>query len=132
MGNLAGIDPQLPVLFFENAAENPIGAVINFACHQTCMINTEFSGDYSSILAKELKKKYGQDFVYVFLNGTSGDINHIDPTVPKGEKREICMRFGQKLAQEAIRVYETASEIITEDTLHSRKEKNMYSETYGG
>ena len=87
------------------------------------MSDTEFSGDYSSILSKELKQKYGQDFVCVFLNGTSGDINHIDPTTPSTDSRAFCVHFGQKLAQEAIRVYETASEPVTETTLRSRKEK---------
>ena len=83
VGNLAGIDPQVPVLSFENEQGEVIGAIINFACHQTCLSKLELSGDYSSALSKELKKIYGPDFVSFFIVGTCGDINHINPTIPQ-------------------------------------------------
>lgn len=104
---LAGIDPQLPVLtFFKDG--KPIGAIISFACHQDCTGSkvNGYSADYSGILAKELKNKYGSDFISVFLIGTAGDINHVpnDPTVklPPFWYREM----GKILAREAIRVIE--------------------------
>ncbi len=75
---LAEIDPSLSVMTFERNGE-PIGAIINFACHQCCCGSIEgYSGDYSSILSKELKKKFGNDFVSLFVLGTCGDINHLN------------------------------------------------------
>jgi hypothetical protein len=105
IGTLAGIDPQLPILtFFKDG--KPIGAIISFACHQDCtgsQVNG-YSADYSGILAMELKKKYGPEFVSVFLIGTAGDINHISnaPTVkrPPFWYREM----GRIIAREAERV----------------------------
>ena len=121
VGNLAGIDPELPVLYFENEEGKAIGAVINFACHQTCLSNTEISGDYSSILAKELKKVYGEDFVSLFLIGTAGDINHVDPTISVTPK-DTYIKVGKRLAEETVRVVNSAEE-ITGNELLSRKEK---------
>ena len=110
IGMLAGIDPALPVLTFERDGK-PIGAIISFACHQDCTgreVNG-YSADYSGILAKELKRQYGPEFVSVFMIGTAGDINHIpnDPSVklPPFWYREM----GHILAREAIRVIETDS-----------------------
>lgn len=82
-GMLAGIDPQVSVLVYEKDGA-PVGAVINYACHQCCCGNIYgYTGDFSSYLSKELKKKYGNDFVSVFALGTCGDINHAntDPNV---------------------------------------------------
>jgi len=78
---LDGIDPDLPVLFFEGES-GPLGAIINFACHQCCLTQYStvgYSGDYSSYLSKHLKKVYGQDFVSLFLLAPCGDINHVNP-----------------------------------------------------
>ncbi|MBQ7336190.1 MAG: neutral/alkaline non-lysosomal ceramidase N-terminal domain-containing protein, partial [Clostridia bacterium] len=71
---LAGVDTELPVLTFARNGK-PIGALICFACHQDCTgveVNG-YSGDFSSILSKELKRVYGEDFVSLFLIGTAGD-----------------------------------------------------------
>lgn len=75
-----GMDPDLPVLLFEQEGK-PVGAIINFACHQDCLgsARTGYSGDYASILSKRLKEEYGSDFVSLFLLGACGDINHVNP-----------------------------------------------------
>lgn len=78
---LDGIDPALPVLMFERDGK-PIGAIINFACHQCCLGEENYhgySGDYASVMAQKLKEYYGSDFVSLFVLGTCGDINHVDP-----------------------------------------------------
>ena len=75
---LAGIDPSVSALTFYDG-DKPMGAVINFALHQCCCGRiTSYTGDFSSILSKELKKKYGEDFVSLFTLGCCGDINHIN------------------------------------------------------
>ena len=81
---LDDIDPAVPVVMFEKDGK-PIGAIVNFACHQCCLGKYDgYSGDYSSILSKRLKAEYGSDFVSLFLLGTCGDINHVnpDPNIP--------------------------------------------------
>ena len=76
---LAGTDPTLSVVSFERDGKK-IGAIINYACHQDCTGGLHgYSGDYSSILSKELKKAYGEEFVSLFAIGACGDINHIEP-----------------------------------------------------
>lgn len=74
-------DEELPVLLFERDGK-PFGAIICFACH-LCTVSgmgiTGYSGDYASILSERLKERYGHDFVSLFLIGTAGDVNHINP-----------------------------------------------------
>ncbi len=121
VGNLAGIDPAVPVLSFENEEGEVIGAIINFACHQTCLSRLELSGDYSSILSKELKKLYGPDFVSFFIAGTCGDINHINPTIPVMPD-DTYIKMGKILAEEAKKAIDNGEEIKGENLI-SRKEK---------
>jgi len=121
LGNLAGIDPSLPILAFEGEDGKLIGVMINFACHQTCLSGTSISGDYSSILSKELKKTYGDDFVSLFIIGTAGDINHVDYSKPKAtDLKGTWKKHGKMLADEARRVLANAEE-IKGDTLGSKR-----------
>lgn len=108
---LDGIDPDLPVLFFENQGK-PIGAIINFACHQCCLNKyIGYSGDYSSILSQKLKEKYGHDFVSLFVLGACGDINHVnpDPSVPIPADHYRYM--GKTLADAVINAMNTAESV---------------------
>ncbi len=110
---LAGIDPSVSVMSFERDGK-PVGALVNFACHQCCCGGIEaYSGDFSSVLSKEMKKRYGNDFVTVFLLGTCGDINHVNSDrvtkAPDGWYREIGKRLAEK-AVEAMHGSETVEE----------------------
>ncbi len=101
---LDGIDPDLPVLMFERDGK-PIGAIINFACHQCCLSNygeSGYSGDYSSYLSKHLKEKYGHDFVSLFLLGTCGDINHVNPDKSVPIPPDHYQKMGKVLADSVI------------------------------
>lgn len=122
VGNLAGVDTSLPLLVFENEEGKPIGSIINFACHQTCLSGDEVSGDYSSVLSKELKKTYGSDFVSLFIIGTAGDINHVDPTIDRLNGLDSYFEMGKKIADESRRLFEIAKE-IKGDTIAAKKEK---------
>ncbi len=99
---LDGTDDELPVLVFKSEGK-PIGAVISFACHGDCATDIQgYTGDYSSVMAKKLKERYGPDFVSLFMIGTAGDINHIptDPTVklPPLWYREMGIRLAKQAA----------------------------------
>lgn len=94
---LAEPDEELPVLMFKKD-DKPIGAIICYACHQ-CTVRanvTGYSGDYASVMSEKLKKKYGKNFVSLFLIGTCGDVNHVNPDM---NEPVTCFKdIGDKLA----------------------------------
>ena len=120
VGNLSGIDPDFPVLFFKNSEGRMIGCLSCFACHQTASGAKQSSGDYSSVLSKELKSAYGNDFVSLFLIGTAGDINHVDFSRTEC-KKDIYKIMGKRLADEVKRL-EADAEEITDYTIGAKKE----------
>ena len=109
---LDDIDPDLPVLFFEKEGK-PLGAIINFACHQCCLgkLGHGYSGDYSSILSKKLKEKYGQDFVSLFVLGACGDINHVNPDASVPIPDDQYRKMGNILAQTVIASMDNAQSV---------------------
>ena len=77
---LDGVDENLSGIMFECDGK-PIGAIISYALHP-CLTREDvrgYSGDYPAILSEKLKEKYGYDFVSLFLVGTCGDVNHLNP-----------------------------------------------------
>ena len=92
-------DEELPILMFERDGK-PFGAIICFACHQ-CTVGGEhvtgYSGDYASVMSLKLKEKYGKDFVSLFLIGTCGDVNHVNPD--KDQPITNYKSIGAKLAE---------------------------------
>jgi len=71
-------DTEFPVFFITDEEGNPMGAITSFALHHDTVGGEEYSSDYSGLVAKKLKKTYGEDFVTVFYAGFCGDINHLD------------------------------------------------------
>lgn len=102
IGPCAETDDELPVLMVKDECGVPMGAIISFACHPDCVGIDEYSGDYISILAKQLKKVYGEEFVTVFLLGCCGNINHFDVSKASDAPDHYVM-MGQKIAGEAIK-----------------------------
>lgn len=113
-------DNALPVLFVKDTCGNPKGALISFACHPDCVSGTEYTGDYISILSKELKKTYGEEFVTVFLQGTSGNINHFDVS-KESDSPDHYVMMGKLIAGEALKIIAKA-EKVEDDTLYSKFE----------
>lgn len=105
---LGEIDPTLSVLMVESDGKQ-IGAIVNFALHQDTVDEKAYSGDYSSILSKELKKIYGQDFVSLFLVGACGNINHMNPdiNIPCKKHQEI----GERLAAGVIEAVSSSKSV---------------------
>lgn len=121
-GTLAGIDPDLPVLFFADAAGSPKGAIISFACHQDCVLwGASYTAGFSSVLSRELKKQYGDGFVTVLFAGASADINHLNPSMEEMPS-DWHVHMGNRIASEAIRVISEA-EPVEKNILFSHKEK---------
>lgn len=111
---VAGNDPDLPVLFFKDTNGNPKGAVISFACHQDCVGGTALSGDFSSVLSKELKKIYGENFVTLFMLGACGNINHFDVTRAEDAPDHYEV-MGRIMAGEAVKVISKAIRVEGDD-----------------
>ncbi len=106
----AQTDNELPVLFVKSADGKPLGAITAFACHQDCVGGTEYSGDFSSELSKQMKKSFGEDFVTVFFEGTAGDINHFNVNTAE-DAPDHYRKMGRKLAGEIIKSLSFAEEI---------------------
>ena len=106
------MDPDLPILMFEKDGK-PVGAIINFACHQCCLQNmyNGYSGDYASILSKRLKEQYGNDFVSLFLLGACGDINHVNPDANVDIPPLWYHHMGNVLADAVLKAAETAAPV---------------------
>lgn len=114
IGPCAQTDNDLPVLMAKDEQGMPMGAIVSFACHPDCVGIDEYSGDYISVLSKELKKVYGEDFVTVFLQGCSGNINHFDVSRAEDAPDHYVM-MGKKVANEAVKVAATAEKLEQTD-----------------
>ena len=117
--NLAGVDEEVPVLFVKDKNGKPKGALVSFACHQDVNPGTAYSGGFASVLSRELKERFGQDFVTVFFAGACGDINHLDPA--KRPDKNTYVTMGKVLAEAVLRAEADAKPVGSEE-LWSRKE----------
>lgn len=99
VGNFGKLDHELGLVMFERCGK-PIGAIINYSCHQCCMnqMCDHYSGDFASIISKELKSVYGNDFVSIFLEGCCGDVNHVNPDINVPIPDTLYIDIGKKLA----------------------------------
>ena len=55
IGPVTESDKEFPVLMVKDECQNPIGAILGFACHAECVSGEKMSGDYISVLSKEKK-----------------------------------------------------------------------------
>jgi len=114
------IDPDLPILFAKTTDGKPLGMLTCFACHQDCVSGDEYCGDFSSVVAAEMKKMYGNDFVTLFMEGTAGNINHRD--VSKKEPASYdYMKIGKRIFSEALSVLNTCRG-LTDDVIGAKLE----------
>ena len=105
-------DPLLPTLVIKDKDGNLKGAIYSYACHQDCVGGPEYTGDYSSEVSIQLKKKYGPEFVSMYITGASGDINHVNPDGSTSKVKLASAdiphyrKMGRKIADELIRIIE--------------------------
>jgi hypothetical protein len=104
----AGIDPDVPVVYFESAdeAHKPIATHVSFACHLDTVGSSRISADYPAPLAAALAKVKGPDMLTMFATGACGDINHIDVSTDRPQEGlQEAKRIGDALAEEVVRTY---------------------------
>lgn len=101
------IDPEVVVIRIDDAEGNPIGVVTNYSCHACVVGGTEYSADYPGELSRTLKRLLGPSAVSLFLQGASGDINHIDVSGRLATTKPNHYKvMGSILAYEAMKVRE--------------------------
>ena len=115
----SGVNESLPIVSFKNKNGELIGILWEYACHQDCVGGLMVSGDYSSIVSKELKKVYGENFVSIYFPGASGDINNIDFI---GGNTPDYVTMGKKLADESVKVLGSSEKIEGENIVCRRDE----------
>lgn len=100
------IDPELAVLAARTPAGQPLGCLVNFACHPTHHGgSTEFSGGYPGVLAREMQARGWP--VTLFLNGACGNLHHANPENPALDKSKE--EIGARLADDTVALLTTAA-----------------------
>jgi hypothetical protein len=72
------IDPDVGVLTFDAAPNQPVATFVNFAMHPDTTGGTKISADYPGALARLLAETRGPAALTVFANGACGNLNHRD------------------------------------------------------
>ena len=121
-------DEEFSVMFFFDENGTPAGSITNFACHH-CVANCpEYCADYSAVMAKELKKHFGMDYINVMISGTSGNLNHFDfyakDWTRGATKTPRYVQMGKILAEAAIKLFDKAKPMQL-DSLSAEKEVMM-------
>ncbi|MBC7288483.1 MAG: neutral/alkaline non-lysosomal ceramidase N-terminal domain-containing protein [Armatimonadetes bacterium] len=103
------IDPDV-LAVWAMADGRPIGLLLNFACHLDVLgsANQLVSADVPCYVRRVLAGATGGNVPVVYLNGTCGDINHIDVSRGPLGGFEHSERMGQVLAGEALRLLQDA------------------------
>lgn len=108
-------DPQLLVIRVDHADGTPMGMIADFALHLDTVGGDGvgcYSADYPGVIRRRMHELYGENFGFVFLTGTCGNVNHLDFSKPASEIRSY-LTIGEILADVAKGLFE---EIRTADT----------------
>jgi hypothetical protein len=100
------IDPEVSVVYFEDAAAAPVATHVNFALHTTVWGQKTFSADYPGVVAELLKGVKGGGMLTLFTNGASGNINQVDHgSLHPAFGPEETRRVGTILAASVMKAY---------------------------
>ncbi len=119
------VDEEFTMLYFMDEEGKPVGALSSFACHHDSIggeWGNLYSSDFSGILAKNMKKEFGDDFVSVFFAGACGNLNHID--VNRGSTKYDHPRYldiGNQLSEAAINNFKKAEELKVDRVESAKK-----------
>lgn len=77
------VDPELTVIRVDRADGSVMGFVANYALHTDTVDKGQlgYSADFPGQIRQKVREKYGEDVFFVFLQGTSGNVNHINVSV---------------------------------------------------
>jgi hypothetical protein len=109
------IDPEVGVIYAESKDGKPLVTIVNFALHVAIVGGNKISADYPHTLAETLSRVKGEGMLTVFLNGMSGNINHVDIYRPSrrlsGEAE--AARVGTVLAAAVLKAYHALQPVDT-------------------
>ncbi len=113
------IDYEVGVIRIDDADQNPLCIITNYACHPVVMGGNNYllSADYPGYAMRLIEQIQGGDAVAMFLNGTTGDINPI-----RRGTFEEAKRSGNVLGAEVVKVCEEI-ETSPDAELRMAKEK---------
>jgi hypothetical protein len=112
-GDPAGpTDPEVLVLSVKHADGRPLALLANYSLHYVGDVGGgHISADYFGVFADRIQQLLGADrqeppFVGILCNGTSGDINNINPKIKRERQPPYTQikRVAEDLSQEVIRV----------------------------
>jgi hypothetical protein len=116
LGSHRKIDKSVSVLDIRQKGK-VAGVLVNFACH--CDVvgsETAISADYPGELRRILKEEYGQDVTVLFLQGSCGNINHVDAFhVDETKHPGRHLEMGRALAEETIKILKHTEPSQSED-----------------
>lgn len=100
------IDPEVGVIYIEAASGAPLVTIVNFALHVAIMGGDRVSADYPHVLSEHLGRVKGPGMLTVFLNGMSGNVNHVDVAALGRLRAEAeSARVGTILAAAVLKAY---------------------------
>lgn len=93
-------EKEVAVLLATGADGEPVGGIVNFACHPTTRYGANaWSADFPGALVQTLEDRYGGVFIYV--NGACGDLSNVSGIPGKSSEISIehCSAMGKGLAE---------------------------------
>ena len=77
------IDPRINVLRVDDEAGAPICILVNYSLHPDVMTGNEISADWPGEMSRMVSSLYESAPLVIFMQGTCGNINHIDVTTDR-------------------------------------------------
>lgn len=81
------------------------GLIVHASNHCDSTGGTELGADWPGFMAKELADLLGAEIPVLFLPGTQGDINHLDPAIPHETSPRMAQHLGHEYAQLVAQTY---------------------------
>lgn len=107
---LSPIDHTVGVIRFDDANGTPVAQLVNFACHPDTIGGTAYCADYPGELCRIQQEHFGKAFVTVYLNGASGNVNHINAEWFKQpnfalDKEHHYIKMGETLSKKVFEIH---------------------------
>ena len=107
------IDPELTVLRIDYADGTPMGMIANYPLHLDTVGKDAYSADYAGVIRRNMKRRYGDDFGFLFMTGTCGNINHFDVSKPRSEQN-CTLTIGNTLSDAAGAIFDAVETVDTD------------------
>ncbi len=100
------VDPEVGVISARTPDGQPMGCLLNFACHVNVVGGSQVSADYPGQFAAAMKARQGAGHVGLFANGCCGNLCQIDVYDPDLEDwgHEWAHYMGERLADDVLEI----------------------------